>query len=113
MLTSPSDLTCSVPWPGEVTLLAICYWQLLDLPTELGDRKRTSKVVFAGLADKSDTMQCLGLLSPWLTLSLEDVSISGSADLDAVKGARSKNSHKISHLNVSFFLPVSHHSQIC
>lgn len=79
MLTSPSDLICSVPWPGEVTLLAICYWQLLDLPTELGDRKRTSKVVFAGLADKSDTMQCLGsvlgLLSPWLTLSLEDVSI--------------------------------------
>lgn len=68
MLTSPSDLVCSVPWPGEVTLLATCSWQLLDLPMELGDRKRTSKVVFAGLADKRDTVQCLcsvlGLLSP-------------------------------------------------
>ncbi|RLW03094.1 hypothetical protein DV515_00006868, partial [Chloebia gouldiae] len=42
---------------GEVTLLATCSWQLLDLPMELGDRKRTSKVVFAGLADKSDTVQ--------------------------------------------------------
>lgn len=68
MLPSPSDHVCSVPWPGEVMLLAVCSWQLLDWPTELGDRKRTSKVVFAGLADKSDTVQCLHslleLLSP-------------------------------------------------
>lgn len=59
MLTSPLDLICSVLWPGEVMLLATCSWQLLDWPTELGDRKRTSKVVFAGLADKSDTVQRL------------------------------------------------------
>lgn len=68
MLPSSSDLVCPVPWPGEVTLLATRSWQPLDLPTELGDRRRTSKVVFAGLADKSDTVQrlcsVLGLLSP-------------------------------------------------
>lgn len=42
------------------------------------------------------------VISPGSDLSLEDVSIQGSADLAAVKWVRSTNSHKITHLNVSF-----------
>lgn len=105
MLLGSADLPCPLPWPGEVVLLAPCSQQRLDLPAELGGRGWTSKAVFAGPGDKSDAAPASGLVtSPSSDSSLEDVSTQGSADLAVVKWARSKNSHKIIHLNISFIL---------
>lgn len=90
--------------PGETMPLAPCSWQPRDLP---GWRGRTCKAVFAGLGDESDAAQRLRrvpgfVISPSSDLGPEDVSICGSAELAVVKWARSKNSHKIIHLKVSF-----------
>lgn len=82
----------------------------LSLEGGVGLAKQHS--AFAGLGDKSDAAQHLysvvGLvISPGSDSSLEGVSIQGSADSAAVKWARSKNSHKIIRLNVSFSSLVS------